>query len=67
MLISVPNQYQSTMALSSGVALAQGAKPMVTLQMPALPDPARVTLAPATTGVLLLDYVDLSASPSPNA
>ena len=41
------------LSLCSGAALAQGAKPMVTLQMPALPDPARVTLAPATTGVLL--------------
>jgi len=46
------------LSLCGGAALAQGAKPMVTLQMPALPDPARVTLAPATTGVLLLDYVD---------
>jgi Isochorismatase family len=33
-------------------------KPMVTLQMPALPDPVRVVLSPATTGLLVLDYVD---------
>jgi Isochorismatase family len=46
------------LSLCSGAALAQGAKPTVTLQMPALPDPVRVTLAPATTGLLLLDYVD---------
>jgi hypothetical protein len=45
-------------SLCGGAALAQGAKPMVALQMPALPEPARVTLAPATTGVLLLDFVD---------
>jgi hypothetical protein len=42
-------------------ALAQGAaggKPMMTLQMPALPEPARVTLDHAKTGLLVLDYVD---------
>jgi hypothetical protein len=42
-------------------ALAQGAaggKPMITLQMPALPEPARVTLDHAKTGLLVLDYVD---------
>lgn len=33
-------------------------KPMMTLQMPALPDPARVVLSPATTGLLVLDFVD---------
>jgi nicotinamidase-related amidase len=31
---------------------------MMTLQMPALPEPARVVLNPATTGLLVLDYVD---------
>jgi nicotinamidase-related amidase len=48
-----------------GEAGAQGAsagpgagKPMMTLQMPALPDPVRVVLNPATTGLLVLDYVD---------
>jgi nicotinamidase-related amidase len=55
--------------LTSGLVLAVGgetaraqsagaAKPMVTLQMPALPDPVRVVLAPATTGLLVLDFVD---------
>jgi hypothetical protein len=33
-------------------------KPMMTLTMPALPDPAKVVLSPATTGLLVLDYVD---------
>ena len=41
-----------------GAALAQSAKPMLTLQMPALPDPAPVVLKPATTALLVLDYVD---------
>jgi nicotinamidase-related amidase len=31
---------------------------MQTLQMPALPDPVRVTLNPATTALLVLDYVE---------
>src|ERR1700676_1855773 len=47
------------LALCGGAALAQPAgKPMLTLQMPALPDPARVTLNPATTALLVLDYVE---------
>jgi isochorismate hydrolase len=57
--------------LTSGLVLAVGGesaraqsaspgagKPMMTLQMPALPDPVRVALSPATTGLLLLDFVD---------
>jgi nicotinamidase-related amidase len=31
---------------------------MLTLQMPALPEPVRVTLNPATTALLVLDYVE---------
>ena len=37
---------------------AQGGKPMQTLQMPATPDPARVTLDPKTTALIVLDYVE---------
>src|SRR6266550_3512429 len=33
-------------------------KPLLTLQMPALPDPVRVTLNPTTTALLVLDYVE---------
>jgi nicotinamidase-related amidase len=36
---------------------APGGK-MVTLQMPAIPDPARLTLDPKTTALLVLDYVE---------
>ena len=47
------------LALCGGAAQAQpAAKPMQTLQMPALPDPVRVTLNPATTALLVLDYVE---------
>ena len=57
------------LALSSGTAQAQpnaqgtpasraASKPMQTLQMPAMPDPARVTLDPKTTVLLVLDYVE---------
>jgi nicotinamidase-related amidase len=31
---------------------------MVTVQMPAIPDPARVTLDPKTTALIVLDYVE---------
>jgi len=37
---------------------ALASKPMITLQMPALPDAVRVTLNPATTALLVLDYVE---------
>jgi len=57
------------LALCGGAAQAQpnaqdtpasraASKPLLTLQMPALPDPVRVTLNPATTALLMLDYVE---------
>src|SRR6266550_4609824 len=46
------------LALCDGVAQAQPNKPMLTLQMPTLPDPVGVTLNPATTALLVLDYVE---------
>src|SRR5215217_9265686 len=47
------------LALCGGAAQAQSAgKPMQTLQMPAMPDPARVTLDPKTTALVVLDYVE---------
>ena len=49
-------------ALAIGSAVAQEAKPsaapMQTLQMPATPNPARVTLDPRTTAVIVLDFVE---------
>ncbi len=67
-----------TVLLTSGLAVAlfcgsaqaqpaaQGGKPMMTLQMPATPDPARVTLDPKTTALMVLDYVEdiCNAQPS---
>jgi nicotinamidase-related amidase len=47
------------LALCGGAAQAQStSKPLLTLQMPALPDPVRVALNPSTTALLVLDYVD---------
>src|SRR6185503_17085799 len=47
------------LALCSGATQAQPAgKPMQTLQMPAMPEPARVTLNPRTTALVVLDYVE---------
>ena len=56
------------LALFSGAAQAQAAEQgapanraapkMVTLQMPAIPDPVRVTLNAKTTALLVLDYVE---------
>jgi nicotinamidase-related amidase len=53
------------LALCGGAALAQATRPMMTLQMPALPDAVRVTLNPATTAFLALDYVDPICSSQP--
>lgn len=50
------------LALFCGAAQAQpaapGGKPMITLQMPATPEPARVTLDPKTTALIVLDFVE---------
>jgi len=54
------------LALCGGAAHAQApSKPMLALQMPALPDPVRVTLKPATTALLVLDYVEPICSSQP--
>jgi nicotinamidase-related amidase len=47
------------LALCGAAAQAQSSgKPLVSLQMPALPDPVRVSLGGAKTALLVLDYVD---------
>jgi isochorismate hydrolase len=43
---------------SAAPAAAQAAPKMITVQMPATPDPARVTLDPKTTALIVLDYVE---------
>jgi len=57
------------LALFGGVAHAQPStsKPLLTLQMPALPDPVRVALDPKTTALLVLDYVEDICNTQPNA
>ena len=47
---------QSAAPVASSSAAAS--KPLLTLQMPALPDPVRVVLKPATTALLVFDMVD---------
>jgi hypothetical protein len=52
--------------LCAGAAQAESAgKPMMTLQMPTLPDPVRVTLDPAKTALLVLDFVDPTCTSQP--
>src|SRR5882724_11255237 len=46
------------LALCGGVAQAQSNKPVQTLQMPAMPDPAGITLNSKTTALMVLDYVE---------
>ena len=58
------------LAFFSGAAQAQQnarvAGKMVTLQMPAIPDPARVTLDPKTTALMVLDYVEPICNAQPS-
>src|SRR5882724_8276791 len=58
------------LASFSGAAEAQqnarAAGKMVTLQMPAIPEPARVTIDPKTTAVMVLDYVEPICSAQPS-
>ena len=57
-------------ALSCGAGQAQaadGAVPkMMTLQMPATPEPARVTIDPKTSALVVLDYVEDICNPQTN-
>ena len=54
------------LALFCGAVQAQPASsPMQTLQMPVTPAPARVSLDPKTTALVLLDYVDDVCNPQP--
>ena len=46
------------LGLCGVVAQAQPNKPMQTLQMPAMPDPASITLNSKTTALMVLDYVE---------
>ena len=68
-----------TVLVSSGLVLAffsgaaaeaqqnaGAAGKMVTLQMPAIPDPARVTLDPKTTALMVLDYVEPICNAQPS-
>ncbi|HWG07317.1 MAG TPA: isochorismatase family protein [Beijerinckiaceae bacterium] len=60
----------------AGAAVAQSAAPapskdpaagkMMTLQMPALPDPVAVTLPSATTAVFVADMIDRTCGPQPS-
>jgi nicotinamidase-related amidase len=45
---------------------ARAAGKMVTLQMPATPEPARVTLDPKTTALMVLDYVEPICNAQPS-
>ena len=53
-------------ALSWCVAEAQPAPKMITLQMPATPDPARVTLDPKSTALIVLDYLENICNSQPS-
>src|SRR5262249_51525378 len=58
------------LAILSGGAEAQqnarAAGKMVTLQMPAIPDPVPVTLDPKTSALMVLDYVEPICSTQPS-
>src|SRR4029077_5827306 len=54
---------QSSAPVASSSAAAS--KPLLTLQMPALPDPVRVVLKPATTALLVSDMIDPTCKSQP--
>jgi nicotinamidase-related amidase len=59
LVLAVGGQNAQAQSAAPGASAGSGAgKPMTTLQMPALPEPVRVMLNPATTSLLVLDYVD---------
>jgi nicotinamidase-related amidase len=58
LVLAVGGEAAQAQSVAQGASASPADKPMVTLQMPSLPDPVRVVLSPATTGLLVLDYVD---------
>ncbi len=56
-------------ALDAGAVLAQSgsaaSKPVITLQMPAIPDPVPVALKPATTALFVSDMIDPTCTNQP--
>jgi nicotinamidase-related amidase len=46
-------------------SLAPAGKPLVTVQMPAIPDPVKVALKPATTALLVSDMIDPTCKSQP--
>jgi nicotinamidase-related amidase len=57
----------AAMAQANAPANSNGtARPMVTLQMPAPPQPVAVSLKPATTALLVLDVVEFLCKDQPN-
>jgi nicotinamidase-related amidase len=59
LVLAVGGEAAQAQPAPQGAAAGPAAgKAMATLQMPALPDPVGVVLSPATTGLLVLDYVD---------
>lgn len=48
-----------------GSSSAAASKPLLTLQMPALPDPVRVVLKPATTALFVSDMIDPTCKNQP--
>ena len=50
--------FSGEVTLDAQAGRAGAAGKMMTLQMPATPDPARVTLDPKTTALVVLDYVE---------
>jgi nicotinamidase-related amidase len=48
-----------------GSSSAAAGKPLLTLQMPALPDPVRVVLKPATTALFVSDMIDPTCKNQP--
>src|ERR1700731_1106202 len=58
LVLALSSEAAQTQAAEQGAAANRAAGRMVTLQMPAMPDPARVTLDPKTTALMVLDYVE---------
>jgi len=59
LVLALSNGAVQTQLSAQDTPAGRGAgKPMVTLQMPALPGPVPVTLNPKTTALLVFDYVD---------
>ena len=64
-LTSCKGELLAQSSAPDATSTASASRPLLTLQMPALPEPVRVVLKPATTALLVSDMIDPTCKSQP--